>query len=240
MKVLKGQIIFDKTLEAQNRRMIIDLAEKLPKTGRCSLLVSGGDTPHSFYNALSQQNWPWEKITTALVDDRWVDPTNLASNENLVKLNLLINYAKKSPFFGMKSSSSSPLLAEASRNRIYQTLPRPLFAILGMGVDGHIASWFAEDERFNTLSASLKNNLIASTSLKRKGLADPYRHRMTITGAMLSEVNSAFLIIHGERKYNLLTKAICNRGLDLPINRGLELLGPKLRIYALDWKNGDI
>ena len=238
--MLKGQIIFDKTLEAQNRRMIIDLAGKLPKTGRCSLLLSGGDTPQSFYNALSQQNWPWEKITTALVDDRWVDPNNLASNENLVKRNLLINHAKKSPFFGMKSSSSSPLLAEVSRNRIYQTLPRPLFAILGMGVDGHIASWFAEDERFNTLSAYLKNNLIASTSLKRKGLADPYRHRMTITGAMLSEVNSAFLIIHGERKYNLLTKAICNGALDLPINRGLELLGPKLRIYALDWKNGDI
>ena len=233
--MFRGQIIFDKTLEAQNRRMTTDLAGKLPKTGKCSLLLSGGDTPQSFYNALSQQNWPWEKITTALVDDRWVDP-----NENLVRQNLLINHAKKSPFFGMRSSSSSPLLAEASTNRIYQTLPRPLFAVLGMGIDGHIASWFAEDERFNTLSASLKNNLIASTSLKRKGLADPYRHRMTITGGFLSEVNSAFLIIHGERKYKLLTKAICNGALDLPVNRGLKLLGPKLRIYALDWKNGDI
>ena len=87
---------------------------------------------------------------------------------------------------------------------------------------------------------SLKNKLIASTSLKRKGLADPYRHRKTITGGFLSEVNSAFLIIHGERKYKLLTKAICNGALDLPVNRGLKLLGPKLRIYALDWKNGDI
>ena len=118
--MFRGQIIFDKTLEAQNRRMTTDLAGKLPKTGRCSLLLSGGDTPKSFYHALSQQNWPWEKITTALVDDRWVDPNNSASNENLVKQNLLINHAKKSPFFGMRSSSSSPLLAEASTNRIYE------------------------------------------------------------------------------------------------------------------------
>ena len=125
--MLKGQIIFDKTLEAQNRRMIIDLAGKLPKTGRCSLLLSGGDTPQSFYNALSQQNWPWEKITTALVDDRWVDPNNSASNENLVKQYLLINYAKKSPFFWYEILFK---LAVASRSINKPDIPDPSKTII--------------------------------------------------------------------------------------------------------------
>ena len=70
------------------------LKQAIEKKGHASIAVSGGKTPIPLFTLLSQQNLEWNRVFITLVDDRWVDDTDDASNEKLVMTYLLQNKAK--------------------------------------------------------------------------------------------------------------------------------------------------
>ena len=120
------------------------LYDSLAKNPAVTLVVSGGNTPRHYLPALAvARNLPWDKITITLSDERWVDVNDDASNECLVRKNLLEHLPKNTHFVGLKSPHQTPAEAIASIHQRLDCLPQPFsLTVLGLGEDGHIASLF--------------------------------------------------------------------------------------------------
>ena len=100
------------------------LARCVTSNGKACLAVSGGATPKLFFEKLSAADIAWKKITVTLVDERQVPETSDRSNERLAREHLIQNFAAHALF--------TPISAEIKID----------VAILGMGSDGHTASFF--------------------------------------------------------------------------------------------------
>jgi 6-phosphogluconolactonase len=118
------------------------LARAITARGRAGLLVSGGHSPAGLFEQLRTQALDWSRVSIALVDERWVEPTDPASNERFVREALLRDGVAAARFFGLKNPAPSPELGAAAAWNKAQ-IPRPVdVTVLGMGDDGHMASLF--------------------------------------------------------------------------------------------------
>lgn len=182
---------------AQHLRADID------KRGAASLAVSGGSTPKGLFAVLSKLALPWEKVWITLVDERWVEPDSDDSNERLVRENLLQNAAAGANFIGLKGSTSE---AEAGLQEVTNrmaALPQPFSCVvMGMGDDGHTASWFPQ--------ASNLDELINPDGEALLGTCDPVtapHQRITFTLPAVLQSGDIVLHITGEKKREVLAQA---------------------------------
>ena len=183
------------------------LKERVEQKGRACLAVSGGNTPKAFFEELGKRQLPWSHILVTLVDERWVGESDPSSNAGLVREHLLRGPAKAAYFLPLKNSALTPAAGfMACENSLHEQISRLDVAVLGMGSDGHTASWFPH-------SAALDRCLDESGSawscpVMDTELAIP---RMTLTWAMLSQCQKIFLHFEGDEK-NSVFNAACDPG----------------------------
>ena len=186
--------------------------------GKASLVVSGGRTPVGFFHLLSQCELEWSKVTIALADERWVNADDAASNEKLVRENLLINEAHKAEYLAFKTDAENALDAEAECQRRLNALGRFTVVILGMGDDGHTASLFPGAD---ALSAGLALNSGRSCIAVTPTEAPHERISMTLPRLL----NTERLIVHisGQNKQKVLDQANAGNNVEeLPIRAILQ------------------
>ncbi|MEH6592213.1 MAG: 6-phosphogluconolactonase [Halioglobus sp.] len=166
------------------------LKEDLELSGKASLAVSGGSTPKGLFRCLSDYRLDWANVGITLVDERWVDRSSPDSNEQLMLDKLIQGEAKSARVIGLKTAHASAEegLAEA-RQRIAD-MHQPFSAvILGMGGDGHTASWFPQ-------SANL-SALLDPSGVDQVAVTDPVtapHQRITLT--LPAVLNSREIIVH--------------------------------------------
>jgi 6-phosphogluconolactonase len=172
-----------------------DVAEELERAieakGRATLAVSGGTTPKLFFEKLSEIDIPWSRVSVTLVDERQVPETSERSNARLVRTHLLRNKAAAARFV--------PLVDNPEAEKI------PAFdvAVLGMGNDGHTASFFPGGDRLaEALDAGTAKRLITITA---PGAGEP---RLTFTLPVLESAGRLALHIEGAEKQQVLKKAL--------------------------------
>lgn len=108
-----------------------------------SLVVSGGRTPVPLFRLLRATPLDWSRVYVTLADERWVEPDDAASNEGLVRRELLQDGAARARFIGLKNGAASPQQGAAETWQRLSRIPRPFdVVVLGMGEDGHTASLF--------------------------------------------------------------------------------------------------
>ena len=190
------------------------LKSDIDKQGQASLAVSGGSTPIPLFGSLSQTELDWSNITITLVDDRWVEPTDPASNEQLVKNYLLVGTAEPAKFIGFWQPNASPESSIQLCREHLSALTKPLTTVvLGMGNDGHTASLFPCAKELNDALNSTESCAVVTPETA------PHQ-RVTLTPQRL--LNSQLRVLHicGKDKLETLATALAG---DDPHNMPIRL-----------------
>ena len=122
---------------------------------RFKFCVSGGSTPKSVYQLLSNSDLRWDMVDVFLGDERFVDPNSELSNTLMLKNSLLTNFGSKAFFYEIlndlkaddetiKNQFISKLFAKCGSNPPFFDL-----TLLGLGDDGHTASLFPYQKNNN-------------------------------------------------------------------------------------------
>ena len=179
----------------------------IEENGKAYLAVSGGSTPIPFFEALSEQEIHWSSVAITLVDERWVTESDPLSNAALVRRHLLKNNAVDAYFLPLYSESASPEDGYMQcENASLEQFPRCDLAVLGMGLDGHTASWFPNSQH---LHACFDINSAARYCPIMDVPNSPAR--MTVTWSWLAECRQIYLHFDGPEKADLFEK-IMNAG----------------------------
>ena len=187
--------------------LIADLSAALAARGQAVLAVSGGSTPAGLYRALSQAELDWPRVTVVLVDERWVGPDAPGSNEGFVRDTLLQGPASAAQFVGLKTPAASPFDAAAALEPVIAALGAPDVAILGMGADGHTASWFPHARGLEKALAP-DGAAIAAIEARPSAVTGDHLQRMTLTRAALARAGRLVLMIRGADKRTALEAAL--------------------------------
>jgi 6-phosphogluconolactonase len=207
------------------------LAAAIEDAGKASFMVSGGSSPAPVFNRLSKTDLPWDRVTVGLVDERWVGPEHEGSNEALVRHHLLTGKAGAAGFVPMKTAAKTASAAVADRVLAYQPHCDPIdLILLGMGSDGHTASWFPNAGGLNAALHAAAGMAVAAIDATGCEVAGQLTDRMTLTGPAIIDSDAAILLIFGEDKREVLDAALKASPEDMPVRYAIDGLGPRLTI----------
>ena len=192
------------------------LAAAVEARGKASLAVSGGSTPKRFFHALANRDIDWTKITVTLVDERFVPADHPRSNHLLVRENLLQGKAAAAHFIPLYHDRPSVEEAARAATAAAKTITSPFdVVILGMGGDGHTASFFPHGSSVLPMEA--------------EGAEEP---RLTFSFSSLTDAGMLVLHIEGQSKKDVLARA--KEGTDeteMPIRAVLHRASSPVDIY---------
>ncbi len=190
-------------VEALAARISDLLREGIHRRGQASLAVSGGSTPIPLFARLAEMDLEWDKVTVSLVDERWVEPAALDSNENLVRTWFLCHKATAARLIPMKTPAITAVQGEQACALLQRKIPRPYDClILGMGNDGHTASLFPGAKNLDA-AVDLHSGKICM-AMQTSAAA---HERMTLTLPAILDSRQLFLHLQGEEKKKVLVKA---------------------------------
>ncbi|GAB3375658.1 6-phosphogluconolactonase [Spongiibacter taiwanensis] len=188
----------------------------LAERGEASLAVSGGSTPKEMFTLLAQKPLDWSRIHVLLVDERWLPADHSDSNEHLLRQTLLQGPASQCQYLPLKTEDLSPVDGQFTTEERLDELPWPLDVVhLGMGGDGHTASWFADAPEYPGLK-----NACAQRCIAVHPNSAPYP-RLSLTPAAVFDSRHIFVQLTGKTKRELLERALF-KDADYPISKVLH------------------
>lgn len=182
--------------------------EAVAGRGRACIAISGGSTPKAAFQLLAdpRQPWrsrmPWDKLDFYWVDERAVPPDHPDSNYRMTREALLDQVPLKPEQIHRMEGELEPAVAAAR----YESMLRNTFRLegaesprfdliaLGMGPDGHTASLFPHTEALHEMGRLVTANFVPQKDT----------WRITLTWPVINNASSAFFLIGGEDKAEVL------------------------------------
>lgn len=175
--------------------------------GEAVLAVSGGKSPIKLFVELRAQSIAWQQVTVCLVDERWVPVDHDRSNEKLVRDYLLQGKAAKAKMISVCGAGKTPAAAAESLSATFAasgSLSGGIdVAVMGMGDDGHTASWFP---RSRELTCCLSSTHAFEAVSAEEGRED----RVTMTLPTVAKARKIMMCVEGEAKRAVLANALAN------------------------------
>ena len=171
--------------------------------GKCSLVLSGGQTPRTLYRLLAstfRDQLPWPSMHVFWGDERYVPPDDPESNYQLAKDTLLDHVpCPARNIHPMPTHFQSP---HAAARDYEQTLkeyfatdwPHFDLAFLGLGQEGHTASLFP-----GSPAVGERTRWVAAVEAPARP-----RVRLTLTLPVLTRAASIFVLVAGSNKAHAL------------------------------------
>lgn len=206
-------------MDAAAARIAVALEEGISERGEGFAALSGGSTPEPAYEKLASFELDWRRVTFLLVDERLVPPKHAASNEGLLRRALAPALATGAKLLPMYAEGVSHNEAANRADALYAERPIDV-ALMGMGGDGHTASWFPQSPE---LAAAVAPNTPRTVLAVDAPGAAGSSHRLTLTRAALARATSVVLLITGAEKRRLLED---DARAKLPIDALFELPSP--------------
>lgn len=174
------------------------LRNAVSRRGSASLAVSGGNTPKPMLDDLAATDLPWEQITTWQVDER-IAPDH-DPDRNADQLDGFPGTVRLMPV------TAKDLRAAA--RRYAASLPERFDVIhLGLGDDGHTASWPPGDDEI--VASERPVDLVGEFHGRR---------RMTLTPPVVNGARARLVLAAGSGKATIVERWLL-RDPGLPINR---------------------
>jgi len=204
------------------------LQEAVAARGEATLVVSGGKTPKLYFPALSRKEIDWSRVNVTLADERRVPDDDPRSNAKLVRETLLQSFAAAARFVPLANSRLSPDKELAAARARIANLPAPFdLVVLGMGDNGHTASWFPEGDHLAAAMNPGERALVLPMTAP-----DAPEPRLTLTARVILRARALALHIEGETKRAVLAKALIDGpDEDLPIRTVLRGAPERLTIF---------
>ncbi len=196
------------------------IESSLTERNHCNILLSGGSTPGPIYKKLSEVDLQWDKVTAGLVDERYVPIEHDKSNEKLIRNSLV---RSKAAFINLKgmvkvnNNKKKNLAAVEVAYTVFDDITD--LTVLGMGLDGHTASIFPED---NNSSKALTDN---DAYIYYTNAPEYPTNRITCSKELLCKSKQILLLITGQEKLDVLKS-----NTNLPIHNFI-MARPDINIY---------
>ena len=167
--------------------------------GFFTLVLSGGNTPISIFKKLIdsyKDKIQWDKIHFFWLDERCVSPENINSNFKNAN-DFLISKLKKTGSINRIEGEIAPAIDaknyEKKINKFFNYQVNFDFVLIGMGLDGHIASIFPNE------SLKIKNRIIFNTNKKHENT-----FRVSLSLNAIKKIKYRLLILKGDEKLKIL------------------------------------
>lgn len=181
-------------------RVADDLRDAIVARHQAVIAVSGGSTPKRLFDELATRVLDWSRVIVTLVDERWVPESDARSNASLVRAHLLQQQAHAARFVPFYSGDDAPEQGVAKIEAAIAALPLPLdVVLLGMGEDGHTASFFPHGDH---LAEALDPSGAAYVLPMRA--PDAGEPRITLTLPLLVRARARYLLVTGATKGAML------------------------------------
>src|ERR1700689_2892206 len=196
--------------------------------GVALLIVSGGKSPARFFDRLSNVDLDWTRVAITLADERRVPDDSARSNARLVRQRLLRNRAKAAsftPLAEVRLPEDQELAAASVR---IANLPMPAdVVVLGMGDDGHTASWFPGADGLAEAMDPAARQLVAAIVAP-----DAPEPRLTLTGRVILRARAIALEIQGEAKLATFAAALAPGPEEaMPVRAVLRRAADRLTVF---------
>jgi 6-phosphogluconolactonase len=169
------------------------------RRGAATVAFSGGQTPIPMLQRLATLDVPWKSLTVYQVDERVAPDGHEDRNSALLDL-LPLTAKQRHPM---------PVTAarlEAAAKRYGASLPDVFDVVhLGLGPDGHTASWFPGDEDTYLQSAPVVNTGVFNG-----------RNRMTLTPSVVNAGRARLMEVVGGDKADKVARWLLHDS-DLPV-----------------------
>jgi len=193
----------DALMQAASARIADTLERALARFGAACAALSGGTTPEPAYALLAQRPLDWSSVTFTLVDERFAPPGDPASNEGMVRRALAPAFKRGANLVPLWSDTT-PEAAAAQASKAYDRLWFNV-AVMGMGADGHTASWFPDAPLLrHALDPNNAQSVITISAASAAGKTE----RLTMTLSALKRAHRVLLLITGEEKRIAYEKAL--------------------------------
>jgi len=176
------------------------LAESVTRREAAGLVVSGGSTPKPLFERLSGEDLPWERVTVTLADERCAPAAEGVRNDALVRGHLLRGRATEARFLPLAEAGTDPQGEAAEAEARLDAFPWPAdITLLGMGADGHTASWFPGAEALDAVldPAGIRRCLALTPAALPEEAPYP---RLTLTRPAVLDSARILVMLTGETK----------------------------------------
>ncbi|NNC99425.1 MAG: 6-phosphogluconolactonase [Gammaproteobacteria bacterium] len=218
--------------------VVAQLNNSISENGMAVMALSGGSTPKPLFQELCKRTVDWTRVVITLVDERWVDEQHELSNAAFLKRYLLDELPGKPQFVSLYHPAadvafSLPPVLEAYCAATGSSLSDPSgfdVVVLGMGGDGHTASFFPDADNIRELldlhcSAALLTCDSPTTQVPR------------VTWSLPMILNTSLLALHitGPGKKAVFEHAVAGGdSSELPIRAAIFQPTTLLNVYYAD------
>lgn len=218
--------------------LVVKLADAISRKGIAVMALSGGSTPKPLFKALADHDVDWSKVVITLVDERWVPETHELSNAAFMQrylLDALLETVRFVPLYqpaeNVEASYPAVLGNYCVATSSSMDAPRPFdIVILGMGGDGHTASFFPDADNVAELVDPESPALLLSCE-------SPSTQVPRITWSLPALLNTQFLALHftGAQKRQVFEQACAGTdATELPIRSAIFQNKIPLQVYYAD------
>jgi 6-phosphogluconolactonase len=222
----------DALYRAAAEEIVARIAAAVLARGSCAVALAGGSTPRGIYRQLADDGpvgararIPWERVHLFFGDERHVAPDHPDSNYRMVSESLLRRTAVPPSNVHRVFAENAAAAAVAcayeteirdsftARGRMHGAWPRFDLCLLGMGVDGHTASFFP-----GTAAAYERSRLVAAPWVPQF-----YAHRFTLTPSVFNAAETVIFTVTGADKAATLAAVLeGKRRVDLFPSQAIE------------------
>ena len=210
------------------------LGKALESRGRASAVLSGGSSPKPIYERLAQAPLAWNGVALSLVDERWVPSGTKGSNFDFLRNCFAGTPAERAQLVPLYNGHDSAAEGVEAAEQTLALVKQPFdLCVLGMGSDGHTASWFP---RADGLEAALDENnaaTLCAVNARQSEVTGALTERISLTYSAVAASAKIVLLLPSADKLAVFRESQGRDVMDAPVAT-LSRLGDRLHVFGLD------